>query len=299
MNTTRRDFVKMGFASAAALPLAANRLLAAEDKRLWKVSLCEYSLHRMIPKQLDPLDFGPFTKKTFGIECVDYWNRPFGGKARDTRYLGEMKKRADDAGVSGGVILIDGEGNLGDPNESRRKKAVERHHKWIDAAKLLGCYAIRVNARSSGSYEEQLKLAADGLSMLSEYGQKNDISVIVENHGGLSSNGKWLAAVMKKVDSNYCGTLPDFGNFHGYDRYKGVKETMPWAKNVSAKSHAFDKDGNEKHTNYYKMMKIVVESGFRGWVGIEYEGRPPEVEGVKKTQALLNRVHAKLLSEMK
>ncbi len=299
MNSTRRDFVKLAAASTVMMPFACASLRAAKPKRLWRVSLCEYSLHRMIPGEVDPLDFAPFTKKTFGIEGVDYWNGEFKGKVKDTKYLAEMKKRADEAGVVGGVVLIDGEGNLGDPDTTKRKQAVQKHHKWIDAARQLGCYAIRVNARSKGTYEEQLKLAADGLSMLADYGARHDINVIVENHGGYSSNGKWLAEVMKTVNKPHCGTLPDFGNFRKYDRYQGVKEIMPWAKNVSAKSRAFDEAGNEKQTDYDKMMKIVVDSGFRGWVGIEYEGRQvSEIEGVKKTLALLNRVHAKLLADM-
>jgi len=283
-------------AGACTLPLLTSRVSGA-PKRLWKVSLCEYSLHRMIgKKELDPLDFGPFTKKTFGIAGVDYWNRPFMGKAQDDAYLAEMKKRSDGEGVVGGVVLIDGEGNLGDPDDAKRAEAVTRHHKWIDAAVKLGCYAIRVNARSKGTYDEQQKLAADGLRSLGEYGKAHKIAVIVENHGGLSSNGQWLSGVMKMVGMNEVGTLPDFGNFHDYDRYKGTRELMPFAKNVSAKSHEFDADGNETRTDYYKIMKIVVDSGFRGWVGIEFEGgKCSEVEGVKATRDLLAKVHAKLL----
>ena len=193
--------------------------------------------------------------------------------------------------------MIDGEGNLGDPDENKRAQAIENHHKWVLAAKTLGCHSIRVNARSGDKlpYEEQLKLAADGLRRLSEFGAKHDCNIIVENHGGLSSNGAWLAGVMKAVDLPNCGTLPDFGNFHGYDRYQGVKETMPWAKSVSAKSHDFDEQGNETRTDYVKMMKIVVDAGYNGYVGIEYEGgKISEVEGVKKTQALLQRVRDEL-----
>ncbi len=299
MRMSRRQMVQESTALAAgalAWTLGESPVRAA-PKRLWKVSVCEYSLHRMLAKkELDPLDFAPFTKKTFGLAGVDYWNRPFMDKARDDAYLAEMKKRADGEGVGGGVVLVDGEGNLGDPDDGKRTQAVQRHHKWIDAARKLGCYAIRVNARSKGSYEEQQKLAADGLSRLGEYGKGRGIAVIVENHGGYSSNGQWLAGVMKRVGMDEVGTLPDFGNFHEYDRYKGVRELMPFAKNVSAKSHAFDADGNEVHTDYHRMMKIVVDSGFRGWVGIEYEGRKlSEVDGVKATRDLLARVHAKLL----
>jgi sugar phosphate isomerase/epimerase len=191
--------------------------------------------------------------------------------------------------------MIDGEGDLGDPDEKARQSAVERHHKWVEAAARLGCHSIRVNARSTGTYEEQLKLAADGLAQLSEFAAGHKLNVIVENHGGLSSDGGWLAGVMKQVGMNNCGTLPDFGNFGSYDRYKGVEELMPYAKAVSAKSHQFDDTGNETKTDYYRMMKIVVDSGYRGFVGIEWEGgKPSEVEGIRLTQKLLERVREKL-----
>ena len=168
------------------------------------------------------------------------------------------------------------------------------------AAKFLGCHSIRVNAHSEGSYEEQQKLAADGLRQLSEYGAKSEIGVIVENHGGLSSNGEWLAGVMKLVDNPNCGTLPDFGNFSlgddkWYDRYKGVDEMMPFAKAVSAKSHDFDAEGNCVETDYKKMMEIVLKHGYHGWVGIEYEGgKISEPEGIKATKKLLEKVREEL-----
>ncbi|MFP6767194.1 MAG: TIM barrel protein, partial [Planctomycetaceae bacterium] len=163
------------------------------------------------------------------------------------------------------------------------------------AAKALGCHSIRVNARSKGSYAEQLKLAADGLRMLSEFAATVKMNVIVENHGGLSSNGQWLSAVMKRVGLKNCGTLPDFGKFGNYDRYKGVRELMPFAKSVSAKSHDFDKNGNETKTDFLKMMKIVVDAGYHDFVGIEFEGgRLSEVAGVHATKKLLTRVRDQL-----
>lgn len=298
-DTTRREFLQQttaataGLLTAAALPAWAPAL-AGEKKAapLYKISCTEYSLHRMIAKkELDNLDYAPFVKKTFAIDAVEYWNRPFFTKAKDSRYIAQMKKNADNAGVKATCILIDGEGNLGDPDEKKRIHAVDRHKKWVEAAKQLGCYSIRVNARSKGSYEEQRKLAADGLRRLCLFAKPLGISILVENHGGLSSNGKWLAAVMKTVDLPNCGTLPDFGNFGKYDRYQGVRELMPWAKLVSAKSHDFDKDGNEVHTDYRRMMKIVVDAGYHGYAGIEYEGRRlSEVAGVKATKRLLERV---------
>jgi L-ribulose-5-phosphate 3-epimerase len=304
MTHTRRQFLQSAAAATAGLALASlpgASLLAAEEKRLWKVSCTEYSLHRDIAAgELEHLDYAAFVKKTFDIDAVEYWNRPFMDKANDKAYIGDMRKRADDAGVKGTCILIDGEGNLGDPDDAKRTAAVDNHKKWVEAAKALGCESIRVNARSNDklTYEEQLKLAADGLKQLSQWSADLDMAIIVENHGGLSSNGKWLAEVMQTVGLDNCGTLPDFGNFHEYDRYQGVKETMPYAKLVSAKSHEFDAEGNETKTDYLKMMKIVVDSGYRGYVGIEFEGgKVSEVEGVKLTKALLDKVHAQLLEE--
>ncbi len=184
----------------------------------------------------------------------------------------------------------------------RSAQTVENHKQWVDAAKYLGCHSIRVNAGSSGSFEEQQKLAADGLRRLSEYAAKSDLNVLVENHGGLSSDGSWLAGVMKLVDLDNCGTLPDFGNFfisrgdnpREYDRYKGVDELMPFAKAVSAKTHDFDAEGNETSTDYERMMKIVLDHGYNGYVGIEYEGsRLSEFEGIRKSKALLEKMQEK------
>ena len=295
----RRDF--LAGSSLAAAALAVPALLPGDDKEkkkkpLYKISLTQYSLHRMIGGgKLDNMDFTAFTRKEFGIAAVEYWNRPFFDKAKDKAYIGKMRKRADDAGVGATVILIDGEGNLGDPDTAKRKDSVERHKKWVEAAKKLGCHSIRVNARSKGSYQEQLKLAADGLRMLSEFAATIKMNVIVENHGGLSSNGKWLSAVMKSVKLKNCGTLPDFGNFGSYDRYLGVRELMPFAKSVSAKSHDFDKQGNETRTDFVKMMKIVVAAGYSDYVGIEYEGgKLSEVAGVHATKKLLLKVRETL-----
>ena len=172
----------------------------------------------------------------------------------------------------------------------------------------MDCHSIRVNAQSEGEYDEQMKLAADGLSRLTEYGTKNDINVIVENHGGLSSNGKWLSGVMDMVNHPRCGTLPDFGNFYlgsweekgneWYDRYIGVEELMPYAKAVSAKSHNFNDDGTEKDTDYSKMMKIVLDAGYRGYVGIEYEGPElSEMDGIAATKKLLEKVRVELANK--
>jgi L-ribulose-5-phosphate 3-epimerase len=271
------------------------------QKELFPISLAEWSFHRaLFAKTLDHLDFARTAKQDFGIEAVEYVNQFFKDKATDQKYLSEMKKRANDLGVRSVLIMIDEEGALGDADENRRKKAVENHYKWVEAARFLGCHSIRVNAQSQGDYAEQLERAADGLGRLTEFGAKHQINVIVENHGGLSSNGEWLSAVIKKVNNPRCGTLPDFGNFNlgngqQYDRYKGVQELMPFAKGVSAKSMDFDDQGNETKIDYRKMMKIVIDAGYRGHVGIEYSGeRLSEPDGVRATKKLLERVRAEL-----
>jgi sugar phosphate isomerase/epimerase len=301
----RRGFLKTTASAGAALGLSAASVPVAwaeeAKKPLFKISLAEWSLHRTLQGgKLDNVDFPATAKKEFGIEAVEYVNQFFKDKAKDTKYLTELKKRSADVGVTNVLIMIDGEGSLGDPDQKKRTEAVENHYKWVDAAKFLGCHSIRVNAHSEGSYDEQMKLAADGLRRLSEFGGQHDINVIVENHGGLSSNGQWLAGVMKKVDHKRCGTLPDFGNFQTspgewYDRYEGVKELMPYAKGVSAKSHEFNSQGDEVRTDYFKMVKIVLDAGYHGYIGIEWEGdSPSEAEGIKLTKRLLERVRDEL-----
>jgi len=297
--SSRRSFLA---ASAAALAAAqASVTFAAAAAAKFEISLAEWSLHRTIfGGKLDNRDFAATAKKEFGIEAIEYVNQFFKDKAKDAAYLAELKKRAGDIGVRTLLIMIDGEGNLGDPDENRRRQAVENHYKWVEAAKALDCHSIRVNAGSAGTYEEQQQRAADGLRRLSEFAATHKLNVIVENHGGLSSNGAWLAGVMKAVNLPNCGTLPDFGNFRiggdeWYDRYKGVEELMPFAKAVSAKSHDFDAEGNETKTDYLRMMKLVLATGYSGFVGIEYEGgKLDEFAGIRATKALLEKVRTQL-----
>lgn len=299
----RRHFVQQSaqFIAACSLTGVAGRLAAEEKQPLFRISLAEWSLHKMLfDKKLDNLDFARTAKMDYGIDAIEYVNQFFKDKARDQKYLAELKKRGEDLGVKTLLIMIDGEGELGAAKLADRTKSVENHYKWVEAAKYLGCHSIRVNAGSSGSYEDQMFRAADGLRALTEFGDQHGINVIVENHGRLSSNGEWLTGVIKRVDHPRCGTLPDFGNFNlgdgkQYDRYKGVSELMPFAKAVSAKSHDFDEQGDETQTDYLKMMKIVVAAGYRGYVGIEYEGKKlSEPDGILATKKLLERVRQEL-----
>lgn len=298
-DTTRRNFIRTTFAAASGAMLVSPAFAGNVSKKSpFKISLAEWSFHRaLFANEMTNLDFPKITRE-LGMEGVEYVNQFFKDKAKDEKYLAELKKIAKNEGVENVLIMCDGEGMVGHPEKAERLKTVENHKKWIDAAKFLGCHSIRVNAGSRGSYEEQQKLAADGLRMLCEYGDTQKINVIVENHGGLSSNGEWLVGVMELVDHKRVGTLPDFGNFvidrqtgESYDRYKGVELLMPYAKGVSGKSHNFDSEGNETESDFYRLMKIVKDSGYKGYVDVEYEGSElSEREGVIATKKLLEKV---------
>ncbi len=304
---SRRTFVATVAAVVPAAftsgPAGLVSCAPADSRRepLFRISLAQWSLHRTLNAgELDNLEFARTARQDYGIEAIEYVNSFFKDKAEDEAYLRELKMRAEDQDVRSLLIMVDGEGALGAPGAEERATAIENHYRWVEAAKYLGCHSIRVNARSEGSPDEQRELAADGLSRLTEYAADREMNVIVENHGGLSSDGSWLASVMNAVGHPRCGTLPDFGNFRigegeWYDRYKGVRELMPFAKAVSAKSHDFDENGNETGTDFFRMMRVVLDAGYRGYVGIEYEGSAlSEPDGIRATNALLVRVRDEL-----
>lgn len=296
----RRSFLKhLGILAAAAgvssvIPLEG---MAYPKKELFSISLAEWSFHKaLFAKKMTNLEFPMKAKKDFGINIVEYVSPFFNKKETDTAYLKELKTLTDNEGIQNHLIMIDGEGMLGDTNEAARLKAVENHYKWVDAAKYLGCKTIRVNAGGKGTAEEVKNAAVAGLGKLAEYGRDHKINIIVENHGGYSSDGKWLSAIMKQVNNPFCGTLPDFGNFRinateAYDKYQGVTELVPYAKGISAKSYDFDENGNETTIDYDRMFKIIKAAKWSGIVGIEYEGSSlSEEEGIRKTKVLLERI---------
>lgn len=306
---SRRSFLEAAAAVPAAGLLARAPLLAAlaparPSDPLFLISLAEWSLHRALDSgTVDHLDFPRAAKRDYGIDAVEYVNSFFHGHGEDRRYLTDLKGRCDGEGVRSLDIMCDGEGAIGDPDAAARTRAALNHHQWVEAARFLGCHSIRVNAQSQGTPDEQHELVVDGLTRLVEFGAEREINVIVENHGGLSSNGAWLAGVIRAVGHQRCGTLPDFGNFslhpgEEYDRYQGVAEMMPFAKAVSAKSYDFDAQGNETRIDYHRMLRIVLAAGYRGHLGIEYEGpRLSEPDGIRATKALLERVRAELTGE--
>jgi sugar phosphate isomerase/epimerase len=257
----------------------------------FKISLAEWSFHRALEKgEMTNLDFPRIAKTKYDLDAIEYVSIFFKGKGEDSGYLTALKDSCTKYSVKSLLIMVDGEGNLADTSLAVRTKAVENHYKWVKAAKFLGCHSIRVNAAGRGTMGQMQVAAIDGLSKLSDYAAGFGINVIVENHGGNSSIGKWLSEIMKTVNKPNCGTLPDLGNFYEYDRYKGVADMMPFAKGVSGKTHDFDQDGNETVIDYPKMVKIISDSGYSGYIDVEYEGNKfSEDEGVKASIALVQR----------
>ena len=273
---------------------------------LFPISLAQWSLHKALQSgEMDPLDFAARAKTEFGISGVEYVTQFFQTRGRDEPYLREMKRRADDHGVQSLVIMVDGEGPLAHPDNNLRQEAIKNHYQWVEAAHLLGCHSIRVNLDGEGSPQDMAGAALDGLATLSDFAKDLQINIIVENHGGNSSNAKWLAGIIGQVKMPNCGTLPDFGNFcirkendqcvEAYDRYQGMQELLPFAKAVSAKAYDFDEAGKETTIDFKRMMQMVKDSGYRGHIGVEYEGsRLSEPEGIKATKRLLERVIAEI-----
>jgi len=264
------------------------------QEQRFKISLAEWSLHNALWKgEITNLDFPVIAKTKYNLDAVEYVSTFFKGKGDDTEYLTKLRDICKTNGVKSLLIMVDGEGNLADTSLTVRQKAVENHYKWVKAAQFLGCHSIRVNAAGKGTMAQMQLAAIDGLTKLADYAAKYNINVIVENHGGNSSIAKWLVEIMKEVNRPNCGVLPDLGNFYEYDRYAGVKEMMPYAKGVSGKTHDFDKDGNETVIDYEKMMKIIADSGYKGYIDVEYEGsKLNEDEGTKASIALVQKVIA-------
>ena len=322
MPQTRRDILNL----AALTPLAVVGLPLMADADAgpsFSISLAQWSLHQtyfgkswgpqfrelfrqdpdgILQGEQNPLDFPVLARQAFGIDAVEYVNTFFFSRASDSAYLADLKGRADGEGVRSLLIMCDALGITGDADEALRRQAVDNHLPWLEAAACLGCKAIRVNAAGQGSPDEVARRVADSLHALASLAEPLGLDVLVENHGGISSDGGWLARTIVLADHPRVGTLPDFGNFRisgngidavHYDRYLGVQELMPHARAVSAKSYDFDAAGNETTIDYPRMLGIVLGAGYRGHIGIEYEGtRLSEFDGIKATRDLLLRIRA-------
>lgn len=306
-----------GFLSSCKAEMNKTEVQQTEQETtdlFFKLSLAQWSLHKTLGfgdnvAKMDHLDFAAKARE-LGFDGVEYVTHFFKDKAEDEKYLLEMKNRATDNEVESLLIMVDGEGDLAISNDDERTKSIENHYKWAEAAHFLGCHSIRVNVFGNGTPKQMAENAKDSLSRLSEYAAKENINVLVENHGGMSSNADWMMNVMREVNMSNCAMLPDFGNFclarengerwgakciKEYDMYKGVEMFMPLAKAVSAKSYNFDENGNDTKIDYKRMLKIVKDAGYTGFIGVEYEGdEKPEEEGILLTKALLERAASEI-----
>lgn len=311
----RRKFIQTS--TVASLALSTGLLSSCQEKskteaatekkqHMLDISLAQWSLNQsFFNKKLDVNDFASISKSVHDISAVEYVNQFYVDHATDEKFWNEMRSRADNVGVKSLLIMVDAEGDLGNLNDKDRNQAVQNHYKWVNAAKLLGCHSIRVNAFGEGGKEQVGTALEDGLGKLAEYSAKENINVLIENHGLYSSDGAWIAQLIKKVNTPYLGTLPDFGNWctnikwgsiHGegceavYDIYQGVSDFMPFAKGVSAKAYNFNEDGEETSIDFAKMIALVKDAGFSGHIGVEYEGSTmSEVEGIRATKALIEK----------
>ena len=284
----------------------------------FKLSLAQWSLNKSVREGgQSPLDFAQKASE-LGYEGIEYVSQLYlkelekdkDPKVAMEKLLKTLKEKSDTYNVTNVLIMVDREGNLAALDDKERAQTVENHKKWVDAAQFLGCHSIRVNAHGVGTYEEVAEAAVKGLTELSTYAATKGINVLVENHGGYTSNGQWLSEVMAKVNMPNCGTLPDFGNFcmtegygsinskeceDAYDIYKGVTELMPYAKAVSAKAYDFDENGGQAKIDFVKMLQIVKDAGYTGFIGVEYEGSNlSEIDGINATKALLLKSAATL-----
>lgn len=302
----RRTFIKSMQAGAGLMLLPDVGALWKTEDMFFDISLAEWSLR--VPLRngtMSNLDFPEVARKNYGIRAVEYVSGFFNDKEQDKSYLSELKQRATDQDVENVLIMVDlWKYKTASPDKKERQKAIDMHKPWIDAAHYLGCHAIRINGNGYEGLDRQgaADAFADTLNQLADYGQGSDISIIVENHGGLSSDGKWLAGVMQQVDRESVGTLPDFGNLNvsddeQYDRYLLIKELMPYAKGVSAKTFDFNRKGQETSMDVARLMRIVKDAGFKGYVGIEFGGELEKIsnkDGVAKTKKLLEKVGTQL-----
>ena len=277
-----------------------------EHKTFFKLSLAQWSLHQTFnEKGEDPFKFAEISKN-MGFDGLEYVNHIYAKQIDKLGFevvIDSLKALSDQHDMRNVLIMVDDEGDLASPNEAERNKAVENHKKWIDAAQKLGCHSIRVNTFGTNEPSEWLPAVVDGLKKLSEYAATKNINVLCENHGWLSSDAPLLMEAIDMVNMENCGTLPDFGNWcvkrkdgstwgecvEEYpNKYEGIKMMLTKAKAVSAKSYDFDENGRETTLDFPRIIKLVKESGYTGYIGVEYEGeRLSEKEGIEATKDLL------------
>ena len=309
-NYSRRKFLFSSLA-ISSLPTFQSEILASIFKKnKIDLALQIYSFAPLLfQNKLDILKFPEMIREKYKINGAEYWSIAFMGKENDTNFIKDLKKRSLDQNVENLIILVDNIDintmengpSLASSKKNEREKSIDFHKKWIDVASEIGCHSIRVNLRSDESNSDKiLDNSSESISKLINHSSSQGVSIVVENHGGITGDADWLVSLMTKINNNYVGTLPDFGsynfcvkrgelNFEGltgecenqYDKYKGVKKLLPFAKGISAKSHEFNSMGEETSTDFSRMIDIISSSTYEGYITIEYEGAMMKMFGGK------------------
>ena len=294
-SVTRREFIGSTIA-AGALAGAGNMSLpgkaaAADRPTKDDISLAAWSLVREFREgKWKNLDLPRICREDFGINGLEFVNSFF--ELPTERYLNQLKKNAAEHGVTLVLIMVDGEGNMSAMEKKERMQAALNHRKWVDIAASLGCHAIRCNVGGpSKDYDQDtMKRAADSFGNLVEYASQYPLNVILENHGGASSNPDMMIGLMKAINSPNFGTLPDFGNIYEFDRYESIRKLVAYAKGISVKTK-FKPNGTHPDYDLEKLLKICMEEGYHGFYGIEQESPDANSwQAVRWSKAVIDRV---------
>jgi L-ribulose-5-phosphate 3-epimerase len=312
---SRRDLLGGAAAAAMAAFLTgthSTHAAPASDE----ISLAAWSLVRSFRNgKWKLVDLPRICRENLGIGALEFVNQFFENPV--LQYLQTVKRAGKQYEVKFVRIMVDGEGEMAAVEKKDRLASARAHRKWVDIAYELGCADIRCNMRGGTpdwkNDKDLVKRAAEAFNDLLEYARPANIDILIENHGGASSDPDTLVAVMKAVNNPHFGTLPDYGNVNlGDDRYEVMRKILPYAKGVSVKA-AWTADGNNVFGDLEKLIKITQESGFHGFWGIEssynlLRGQPrpgerpaapppappeqvwaDELKGVQMTKAVLER----------
>lgn len=286
----RRSFLQTGVLASAAL-LSAPHAMSWPRPTENKISLATWSIVRSHRAGVWKLpDVARICREDFGIDGIEYVTGFF--DSVNYGYLQSLNRQAEEHGVENVLIMVDGEGPMVAEEKSERMQAAINHRKWVDIAGYLGCHAIRCNAFGGGpTYDEDpdsIQRAAESFSALVEYAREFEINIIIENHGGLSSDPRWLPDLCQAMDSNHFGLLPDYGNYNldEVNVYEAIDQAMPYAKGVSVKA-GWQPDGSHPQYDVERLLGISLESGYSGYWGIESglrrsrDDAPTTAEGIR------------------
>jgi sugar phosphate isomerase/epimerase len=260
-----------------------------------KLSLAGWSLQRLFRAPVHPLrlvDFPAFVRNRFGLEAIEL-NSPF-FPSRESRFLRQLVAAADKAQMRMLNIAVDEVGDLSADNDLDRNRAVQNYARWVPVAAELGCTAIRANTGGMGIIDVNRALICciDSFRRLADMGVKHGVSILIENHGGLSAEPGNIIAIVDEVrlthGNTVIGTMPDYGNFPDtVDRLASLAKLLPFAKAVHAKVYDIDEQLNHPRFDLQRCITLTRECGYDGYIGIEYHGSADPIEGVMRAIAKL------------